>query len=80
VLGGPRVVEVVRAFADARVGAEVEGEQARRRATRPGLCERTERALRVIVKAAHAPIGPVVVVEGAVLLHEEDDMLDGAEV
>src|ERR1019366_3675274 len=47
---------------------------------REGLGERPEAVLGVVVEAPHPLVGPEVVVEGAVLLHEEDHVLDGAEV
>jgi hypothetical protein len=34
----------------------------------------------MVVEAAHAPISTEVVVEGPVLLHEEDHVLDGSEI
>ena len=74
------MVEIVGALADARVCLQVEREQMLGGAPRPGLGERTQGSLGVIVEAPHSLVGAVVVVEGPVLLHEEDDVLDGAEV
>ena len=58
----------------------MEGQQLAVAPARPGLREHAEVARRVVVEAAHAGVGAVVVVEGAVLHHEEDDVLDRAEV
>ena len=46
----------------------------------PGLGEVPEGALRMVVEAPDPGVRAVVVVEGAVLLHEEHDVLNGAEV
>ncbi len=80
VLGRPTVVEVVGALADARRAVEVEGQQCLVAPAGPRLGEVPELVLRVVVEAPNAGVGAVVVVEGAVLLHEEHDVLDGAEV
>ena len=58
----------------------MEREQRGGRPAGPRLGERPEGARRVVVEAAHPAVGAVVVVEGAVLLHEEDDVLDRPEV
>ena len=79
-LGRPGVVEVVGALADARAGIEVEGEEMRVPAAGPGLGEGAERVGRMIVEAPHPRVAAVVVIEGAVLLHEEDDVLHGPQV
>ena len=47
---------------------------------RPGLGEVAELALGVVVEAPDARVRAVVMVEGAVFLHQEHDVLNGAEV
>ena len=80
VLALPAVVEVGGAFADAGRGVEVEGEQRRVAPPGPRLGEVPELAVRVVVEAPDPGIRAVVVVEGAVLLHQEDDVLNGSEI
>ncbi len=80
VLPGPAVVEVLRALADARLRIEVEREERLVATTRPGLREVPQRASGVVVEAAHPAQRSVVVVERPVLLHQEDDVLNGTEV
>ena len=80
VLARPAVVEVVGALAHARRAVEVEGQQRLVAPAGPGLGEVPELALRVVVEAPDPWIRAVVVVEGAVLLHEEDHVLNGAEI
>jgi hypothetical protein len=46
----------------------------------PPLREIGEVTRRMVVKAPDPGIGAEVVVEGTVLLHQEDDVLDGADV
>ncbi len=47
---------------------------------RPGLREPAVAPLRAVVEPPDARVGAEVVVEGPVLLHQEDDVLDGADV
>ena len=81
VLAVPAVVEVRRCTR--RCPTRCRGGRAaacgRARRARPGRSS-PRLPVRVVVEAAHAGVGAVVVVEGAVLLHQEDDVLDGAEV
>ena len=58
----------------------MEGEQGLVAPAGPGLGEVPELAVRVVVEAPDARVRAVVVVEGAVLLHEEDHVLNGPEV
>lgn len=81
---GPQAVgEVVGAFL-AGVGVEVEWQQdtgrVQRGPTREVLREHAKRASRMIVEPPAGRVGAEVVVVGAVLHHEEDDVLHRAEV
>ena len=79
VLGRPAVVEVLGAVAMPVAVSRWKGSSTPPgRRARPG---RTHRAcVRVVVEAPHPRIGAEVVVEGSVLLHEEHDVLDRAQV
>ena len=80
VLGRPLVREVERALGIGRDGVQVKRQQVRRRPSRPCLSEDTGRPRRVVVKATHALVRAEIVVEGPVLVHQEDDVLDRTEV
>lgn len=84
VLGLPRVREIERALGVGAGRVEMEREKASLWCGdvvgRPGLREDAGIAARMVVEAAHPGAHAVVMVEGPVLLHEHDNMLDGAQV
>ncbi len=84
VLGAPVVGEVEGAFGvGGPDGVEPERQQMPGEAAgrlRHGLGERTEPGGRVVVEAPDSRVGPEVVVERAVLHHEEDHVLDRSEI
>ena len=85
VLRTPRVGQVEGAVGDVRSHrVEVEREQPADRSRggvrRVGLRERAEVAGRMVVESPHARVAAVVVVERAVLHHQEDHVFDRTEV
>ncbi len=79
VLGPPLVVDVVRALGDAVEGVEVVREDLPVEARRLVAGLREVPAPAVVREAAHAPVRAEVVVERAVLVHQDHDVLDVLE-
>ena len=84
VLGSPAVIEVAGAFAVSARRVQVEGQHDPERGASGvggvGLGEDAKGVGRVVVETEHPFVGPEVVVEGSVLLHDEDHVFDGPEI
>ena len=82
-LGTPAVIQIVKPLRVCFQGVEAERKNIAARGQRIGLAEdRTSVGLLRggIVKAAHARQRAEIMIEGAVLLHHDDEMIDVAEL